>query len=1130
MIDNIQLVLRHYPFPIAVFYQQLQTEIKMANKGRTTYQATFLTLLDVFEVTTRFMAIVVLSDYIDCGCPDNEWNKRLGEKFNKKLSLGDWYEILRETLKSFTGNEEKLFMRESYPVFFKGDKHKAKGTRIHNVFDEFIKLRNQKKGHSLSLSDNEYKQLIDTHLAGLENMLRELSFLADYQYISPIEIEEGTITYSHQLNGVNISNHYNELTLGADCVEGDIYILNENGCGKAHLKVSPLSYFNYIHEEKEKYIYLYEDNNNKAGVIKKLTYLSITPSAKSSNFPLDTADDEYKILSKMFIQMVQPFFKESGGFVERSDTDEQWENYYFDEQRALIDFHTQSFKGRDNVLKLIDIFMDESKSGYYLIEAIPGQGKTSLLARVSKDRGSMHHFISNHGGRNSEKAMIQSLLYQIESRLGLKPRELPEDMNDLTKDFSNALYLLSQKCAAADTKELLVIDALDELLYIGERLQLSFLPQFLPPHIYFVLSSRIIKELTDLEDKFNRRYTLDKLTFGEVEKMVEAEIGSSNPNFILKLIECTSGNPLFIHCILKQIVQSNDVDRDKYMNKLPRSIEILFERLMVDLRDNSDPLYFDIFALLALAEEGLSTNELASILKVSSYKVAKYINYFAAYTVKYDNKIRLFHKKLYEYALGDSECALDEDELVKYHRLIINYCEPYEEKDLNYGLHYLPYHYYAIGDIPKVIELCGDPKNTFKKAAVRLLFDLSNTFSRSSSAARNRIYRLFEAFNTNEGMIGHILDAFEDAIYYGNFDLCEEILNNIESRYGSELEKNLLIRLKFEQATILRNRGMLDQALYKFQEIKDELLHAQTDIVLKILLEYANTAREYAMPDLALEICQEMLQRYDVESAPQIYTEVLLIIGDMLYVRGKFVEAEAELDKAIKMAQSYRLRVIEGDLIRIKGQIYYDLGDFKDAIALFSEALTIFEDYNDKVRLGRAYNSLGMAYVFTDLKIAEQYVEAALNVNNELNARLEKGKSYACLSTIYRLRENYGLSQEYIANAIELFDEVGYKSGFGKAYQEAALLELAIGKFEDAIYSAGKSSESFKRKTVSSYPVYKIRNLLIAKHASRLLRKSFDEQAIWDEEWNISIGGEYREFIDSMEMEIKCIVDRSKTV
>lgn len=53
---------------------------------------------------------------------------------------------------------------------------------------------------------------------------------------------------------------------------------------------------------------------------------------------------------------------------------------------------------------------------------------------------------------------------------------------------------------------------------------------------------------------------------------------------------------------------------------------------------------------------------------------------------------------------------------------------------------------------------------------------------------------------------------------------------------------------------------------------------------------------------------------------------------------------------------------------------------------------------------------------------------------------------------------------------------------------------------------------------------------MIAKHASRLLRKPFDEQAIWDEEWNISIGGEYREFIDSMEMEIKCIVDRSKTV
>ena len=59
----------------------------------------------------------MISNYLTSGSFNKDLNDKFSGKFAKKLSLGDWYEILRETVRVFKDKEE-LFLKEIYNVFF----------------------------------------------------------------------------------------------------------------------------------------------------------------------------------------------------------------------------------------------------------------------------------------------------------------------------------------------------------------------------------------------------------------------------------------------------------------------------------------------------------------------------------------------------------------------------------------------------------------------------------------------------------------------------------------------------------------------------------------------------------------------------------------------------------------------------------------------------------------------------------------------------------------------------------------------------------------------------------------------------------------------------------------------------
>ena len=85
-----ELVKKKYPFPIATYYAKMQKEEMLISKKKSSYQKLFLSMIDAFEITLRFLGVVVIKEYIDTEKLNEKFNKLLIEKLFKKMSLGDW--------------------------------------------------------------------------------------------------------------------------------------------------------------------------------------------------------------------------------------------------------------------------------------------------------------------------------------------------------------------------------------------------------------------------------------------------------------------------------------------------------------------------------------------------------------------------------------------------------------------------------------------------------------------------------------------------------------------------------------------------------------------------------------------------------------------------------------------------------------------------------------------------------------------------------------------------------------------------------------------------------------------------------------------------------------------------------
>jgi hypothetical protein len=78
-----------------------------------------------------------------------------------------------------------------------------------------------------------------------------------------------------------------------------------------------------------------------------------------------------------------------------------------------------------------------------------------------------------------------------------------------------------------------------------------------------------------------------------------------------------------------------------------------------------------------------------------------------------------------------------------------------------------------------------------------------------------------------------------------------------------------------------------------------------------------------------------------------------------------------------------------------------------------------------------------------------------------------------------------------------------------------------MGEYKQAIVLSSVSTEAFKRNPIDSYPMYKMKNLIIEKLAKEKLGDNFDMELIMENKSKISSSYDFNELVERFEMNMR---------
>jgi hypothetical protein len=259
------------------------------------------------------------------------------------------------------------------------------------------------------------------------------------------------------------------------------------------------------------------------------------------------------------------------------------------ECETIIQDRTQDFIGRRFVFAAIAEFLQTNRKGYFVLEAEPGVGKSSILAKLVLllKRRCVAHFNSQSQGIVRAEQFLENACLHLIRGFQLNYPQLPENA---TRDGNFLSRLLGEVSAKLGGKKLiLVVDALDEVEIglQGRGSNVLYLPDALPDNVYFIVSKQpktlpLPKhQVFDLmqyssESLADVKLYIDKRTSNSAS--IQSWINRQNlqrDQFVAAVAQKSQHNFMYLRYLL------NDIDSGKYsdvtLNDLPRELEGYYE-------------------------------------------------------------------------------------------------------------------------------------------------------------------------------------------------------------------------------------------------------------------------------------------------------------------------------------------------------------------------------------------------------------------------------------------------------------------------------------------------------------------------------------------------------------------------
>ena len=350
---------------------------------------------------------------------------------------------------------------------------------------------------------------------------------------------------------------------------------------------------------------------------------------------------------------------------------------YLEPRRVYERLDLDRFTGRQWLVASIDDFLERQASGYFVLEAEAGMGKTALLARLARERRWLHHFVELARGYEGVPHGLRNLAVQLIVAWQVRFEGAPPAV--ARPDFLERMLF----AAAAErdrrspgTKIVLVVDGLDESAApYGQNVM--GLPRALPPGVYVIVASRPVDyvlvtdaprsdavriDRTGEPNLGDMRAYLRTVARGENVSAVLAESGIAEEEFVSTMLERSEGVWIYLRYVVQELERGERRPLD--LAKLPRGLWSYYAEYWRARRaqEDWDALQLPLLATLAAAQEDVSSSMLCALAGVApGARVERLLEewrpFLATSQVDGERRYRCYHASLREFLHGEGDVA-----------------------------------------------------------------------------------------------------------------------------------------------------------------------------------------------------------------------------------------------------------------------------------------------------------------------------------------------------------------------------------------------------------------------------------------------------------------------------------------
>lgn len=262
--------------------------------------------------------------------------------------------------------------------------------------------------------------------------------------------------------------------------------------------------------------------------------------------------------------------------------------------------------------------------------------------------------------------------------------------------------------------------------------------------------------------------------------------------------------------------------------------------------------------------------------------------------------------------------------------------------------------------------------------------------------------------------------------------------------------------------------GDYDEAYYYFTQSYRVARLINDSLRMTIALHNVGRVfKELGQYDRALDhfhISQDFSRQIgDIEGIPYSLDE----IGDVLLRKHEYDSALVTLEQALEMTREMNIRVLEPRTLIKIASVWMHKGEFRKALAYYDTTYGLHEKTNNRYGMGEVELGRGEVYIAQQrYDEAMPYINRALEIARETNARVLEINGYHKLSTLVERKGDYKTSLNYYKRYKALEDSLFSQDMHEKLLRDQLRFETEAKDTQIAALSHARdlSDDEIKRK------------------------------------------------------------------